>query len=269
MTARAKTVSRSPRRGLARAWSSSPSGSASKRAHAEVESHGVVRRRGERVGDEPRAHRSRRRLDGRGRGDARTRLRVLEPRDPQLLRSDLHADPSRRRRAAQRAAEHGPAVDRDLGCRARERDPDREPRADGELDRVPEAFAVVELPGRHPVEDGRVLDRVRVAVLVRAHEERLEALLVEDAPGDPGERATRRHRQLDLERPVLEREIADGDERRALVRAQPHAAPAEMLGRLVPGLAEVPALRAGFDVHVSRRARARARSARCRPHRRC
>ena len=75
----------------------------------------------------------------------------------------------------------------DFRARAGEHNPDREPRPDREVDRRPEALVVIELPRRDVVEDRGVLDRVRVAHLVRADIERLEVGVVLDAPDEtPG-----------------------------------------------------------------------------------
>ena len=77
---------------------------------------------------------------------------------------------------------------------------------------VPEPVAVVELPRGETVADGRVLDRVGVADLVRPHEERLVVRVVGDAPGDAVERALRRHGEVGFEHPVAQRHLVRADE---------------------------------------------------------
>jgi hypothetical protein len=114
-------------------------------------------------------------------------------------------DPARLDRKLQLAyPQHRRVHVRDVHVRPRsgEDDADPEPLVDREGDGAAEPVAVVELPRRDPVEDGRVLDRVRVPDLVRAEEERLVVPVVPGAPDDPGERSLRADREVELDRPV-------------------------------------------------------------------
>jgi hypothetical protein len=100
--------------------------------------------------------------------------------------------------------------DVDLRARAREDHSDREPVVERELDRGPEPLSVVELPRRDAVEHGRVLDRVRVADLMRPDVERLEVVLVLHPPHDSGESALATDEDVGLEHPVRELHLRQG-----------------------------------------------------------
>ena len=99
----------------------------------------------------------------------------------------------------------------------------------------------MELPARDAVEDRHVLDRVRVADLVRAHEERLVVLVVLRPPENSVERALRADRELELDRSVLELDMREHRHE----AARHDTAPAEVGHRFVPRLA--PAPRVGVD----------------------
>jgi hypothetical protein len=72
---------------------------------------------------------------------------------------------------------------------------------------------VVELPRRDPVEEGRVLNRVRIADLMRPDEEGLVVPLVARAPDETVERALEPDGQLDLDRSLRKREIREHNRR--------------------------------------------------------
>ena len=155
------------------------------------------------------------------------RLRLVgEVRDVQARAADQETDPAGLDRSFQLADERRSVQIRDvhLGALAREDDADAEPVVERKGDRRPEPVPVVELPRRDPVEDRRVLDRVGVADLVRAHEERLEVLVVVRTPDDPVERALAADAELDLDRPVGELDVGED----CSVAARDDALPAEV-----------------------------------------
>ncbi len=100
-------------------------------------------------------------------GRQRRFIAVAERRDVHPVAADDEADRSRLTRCLQLGNREGRlAGNEGLGALTCECDAQREPLVDREIGRIPEAGAVVQLPGRDPVANRCVLNRVRVARLV-------------------------------------------------------------------------------------------------------